>query len=721
MGEAPFFDDAALFEGGFSRTCWEMSCTSDIPLESRALRATAVWSTTMSLFTFPLALACALAEVVRCGDERAWLELLMLPKTVLRTALRGGKKNRKKGEVETKELCRAWLEGHRGSLWRPGRRSRVTQRSEFSQEQKDQRVKGLVQESLLAKACATLANRPPAEVTPAIAREMRDKHPPPRDGDSAQMNSLRPIHKAAAAQADREAVSKAVRSFSRGSACGPSGLRPQHVKDAHVPGWRDEVERQLTALVNVLARGEAPTSIQPWLCGATLSAIPKPDDSHRPVAAGETLRRIVGKCLASEAKEELAEVFGATQMGVGRKMGCEAIVHAVRAWLARNSSHPDKCIVTLDLSNAFNAVDRPAVLEAVRRWHPSWAPWADFCYRSQSNLLLGGERIHSSRGVQQGDPLGPALFSLAIHAHVLEAKAEVESLHPGELDVCVFFLDDGVACGTARAVASFCQRVQAKLASIGLELTPAKCEIIPASREHQIPPGLLPGFEWRSDGNFKLLGAAFGSEEFCTAHTLKRKDKATRLIGGLQDLEDTQSALLLLRSCASYCKLAYSARVVPPSLHRSALRGFSIDVRGGLEGLVEVELADRAWLQAQLSILNGGIGLRDADKHAPAAYVSSVWSCQELCKRIDANFVLDNDDVHFAAAMQDLQRGCLDGGQPSPPGGFCQAEAALRLGGWCPEGKVEGRGEGGRSPARSPRVDFLAGRWGLVDGATRGR
>ena len=67
-------------------------------------------------------LAGALAEVARAGDERAWLELLMLPKAALRTALRGGKKNRTKCESETKELCRAWLEGQRGALWTAARR-----------------------------------------------------------------------------------------------------------------------------------------------------------------------------------------------------------------------------------------------------------------------------------------------------------------------------------------------------------------------------------------------------------------------------------------------------------------------------------------------------------------------------------------------------------------------------------------------------------------------
>ena len=93
----------------------------------------------------------------------------------------------------------------------------------------------------------------------------------------------------------------------------------------------------------------------------------------------------------------------------------------------------------MDLSNAFNSIDRSAVLESVRRSCPGLAPWADYCYRGSSVLLLDTERLRSMRGVQQGDPLGPALFSLAIHSPIVNTKAKVDAMFPGELDMCAFF------------------------------------------------------------------------------------------------------------------------------------------------------------------------------------------------------------------------------------------------------------------------------------------
>eukprot|EP00969_Alexandrium_andersonii_P008592 374953-Alexandrium_andersonii.AAC.1 len=68
---------------------------------------------------------------------------------------------------------------------------------------------------------------------------MRRKHP--RSPQPVDTSSLPAVHPAAAPQLDAAAVEKEVRAFPRGSAPGPSGLRPQHLKDAlHSTAHRDE-------------------------------------------------------------------------------------------------------------------------------------------------------------------------------------------------------------------------------------------------------------------------------------------------------------------------------------------------------------------------------------------------------------------------------------------------------------------------------------------------
>ena len=43
---------------------------------------------------------------------------------------------------------------------------------------------------------------------------------------------------------------------------------------------------------------------------------------------------------------------------------------------------------------------------------PELLPWVNTCYGTTSNLLYGSASIPSSTGAQQGDALGPLLFSL---------------------------------------------------------------------------------------------------------------------------------------------------------------------------------------------------------------------------------------------------------------------------------------------------------------------
>ena len=85
-----------------------------------------------------------------------------------------------------------------------------------------------------------------------------------------------------------------------------------------------------------------------------------------------------------------------------------------------------------------------------------------------SHLFLGSSRLSSARGIQQGDPLGPLLFALAIHDAVVKSKAAAEQRFPGKLDFVVFYLDDGTIAGEAEAVSFFCATFKGHMADVGL-------------------------------------------------------------------------------------------------------------------------------------------------------------------------------------------------------------------------------------------------------------
>ena len=158
-----------------------------------------------------------------------------------------------------------------------------------------------------------------------------------------------------------------LQSFPKGSAAGPSGLRIQHRQDAASIPLPTSICSSLRDLVNLLSSGKAPTSVSTFLAGGSLTALNKfkpgclPD--VRPIAVGEALRRLTGKCLCSLIKYKASEFFQPLQFGVACASGSEKVVHGLRACMDKHWEDDDLAVVKVDMRNAFNMVSRQAILD----------------------------------------------------------------------------------------------------------------------------------------------------------------------------------------------------------------------------------------------------------------------------------------------------------------------------------------------------------------------
>ena len=132
---------------------------------------------------------------------------------------------------------------------------------------------------------------------------------------------------------------------------------------------------------------------------------------------GSVFRRLTAKAACFSLNDDLGQFLRPVQLGFGTPGGCEAAVHAARFFWHSGSAafRVPKVFLKLDYKNAFNSVTRDCLLRMVREHFSSLYPLVWQAYSLPSNLFFGDSIISSATGVQQGDPLGPALFSLAIH------------------------------------------------------------------------------------------------------------------------------------------------------------------------------------------------------------------------------------------------------------------------------------------------------------------
>jgi len=170
------------------------------------------------------------------------------------------------------------------------------------------------------------------------------------------------------------------------------------------------------------------------------------------------------------------------QFGVGVKRGAEGIVHSLRSFLKENVDS-DKAVLKTDFKNAFNLVDRKCLLDVMAEKFPEAFPFVFQAYGTPSFLSFGCNTILSQRGVQQGDPLGPLLFSLIIHPFISSLTTKFNA----------WYLDDGTLAGFPFSIADDLKIIKNKCEDIGLELNFSKWEFFPVVLK-KTPPLLMKKF-----------------------------------------------------------------------------------------------------------------------------------------------------------------------------------------------------------------------------------
>ena len=112
-----------------------------------------------------------------------------------------------------------------------------------------------------------------------------------------------------------------------------------------------------------------------------LTPLAKPDGGVRPLAIGEALRRLTARAICLQSRPRFSADLQPHQHAVSTSAGCETVHKCVTAM---TELEPDLVVSALDVTNAFNSIQRLHCLATVRRMRPEIARFVELWYDRES-------------------------------------------------------------------------------------------------------------------------------------------------------------------------------------------------------------------------------------------------------------------------------------------------------------------------------------------------
>ena len=465
----------------------------------------------------------------------------------------------------------------------------------------------------LGRAARTLVQRA-ATFTGDVLATLKGMHPD--EEPLGSMEALLANLRAGVVHANTVTVDEALdaaHSLCSGAAPGPTGWTEELVLQL----LQDDVlAPHVAALLSDIANNALEPSVAARMTKCRLLDLPKSATAVRPIAIGEAWLKVASCAMFAKHVPDVAKIFQDLQYGVGTRGGAEIIIHRVRSKYAAAAPGAAAAICTLDAKNAFNTVSRLAIARALLQ-HPALAPLTPLLlleYENHSDLLHKEGTVPSRTGVRQGSVLGPLWFSLAIHAAVAQAVAEL----PETKVDCYLYMDDATIVGEPRYVAQAAKKIEDALKPLGLIINRSKSEWIASD-------GSLPPKDFATPDAIKVLGAFIGPEEACKRKLHERLEDQRLFFARLALMDPDVAAAVL--SVAGVPRAGYITRTHAPNVSAAFTLTFDGHVERAWCTLADIDpdnVSDTTKDIAHLPTSLGGLGFTRATRIAADAYTAST-------------------------------------------------------------------------------------------------
>ena len=271
-------------------------------------------------------------------------------------------------------------------------------------------------------------------------------------------------------------------------------------------------------------------------------------------------------------------------------MGIQQLIHSLH-----EQGKTDWAILQVDFSNAFNSLIRVRLLNSVKERCAQALPWFATCYSKHTPLYCKEEVIWSKKGIQQGDPCGPAGFCWGVHdiCEALEDKVEWQS----------WYLDDAHLVGTPEQLHMAFQVLGQMAEERGLAVNLGKCRLWGPAFSKGMPIAIpqnsalrhTPVIPWGPKSGIQVLGipVCFPTDnDFANSIWEKREAKVKQATNVLDCFPQSHIQCTILRYCLTACKVNDLLRACPITAAESVCARISNHVWRSFEQIVGSPLSD---------------------------------------------------------------------------------------------------------------------------------
>ena len=233
----------------------------------------------------------------------------------------------------------------------------------------------------------------------------------------------------------------------------------------------------------------------------------------RPIGIGEILRRIIGKVVVGNIREDIINAAGPLQTCAGLKSGIEASIHSMRKIFQENETEG---LLLVDAENAFNNLNRKAALHNIKELCPPFFRYLSNTYQIPAKMMINDQVktdiILSEEGTTQGDVAAMGMYAVGIRPLINILK---ETTDPSKCKQ-VWYADDSSAAGILREMRKWWDILNLAGPKFGYIPKPSKTILIVKDPEKLEAAKLVfhgTNIEITTAGE-RHLGAVIGSNEF---------------------------------------------------------------------------------------------------------------------------------------------------------------------------------------------------------------